>query len=178
MSEEQTKRLAKILGLAETAGPEEIITAATALGYLNTELRTILGDEPNPLLKVRELQTSATAAKGAQARITELETKVSTFEAREQEGAALELVKTYQQQRKVGADDSDNFKACFQHAKSDPDGFKALMESMQPWVAGGQQARPNPDEQASNELSADQREMARVRRPDNQLPRWGALAGG
>jgi hypothetical protein len=35
------------------------------------------------------------------------------------------------------------------------------MESMQPWVAGGQQARPNPDEQASNELSADQREMNR-----------------
>lgn len=149
MTEEQIKRLAGLLGLADNASAEDVITAAQRWASTQQALSQILG-AGDPVAAVRQLQTKAAAADGAQARITELETKVATFEAKEADADALALVKKYQAERKVMADGTAHYIACLAQAKADPDGFKAMMEATQPWVAGGPPAKPGPTRTEAN----------------------------
>jgi phage I-like protein len=155
MNEEQIRRLAKLLGLAEDATADQIIITASERATALHEVAQLLGGT-DIISRVRELQTSSTIAEA----IAELEAKVETFEQAEKDKTSLELVRTYQAKRKVAADDTPNFKASLAQAKADPEGFKALMESTAAWVAGGdQEQRDTESSTADIDLDEGQRAM-------------------
>lgn len=152
MNPELHEKLAGLLGLAEDAEPEQLLTAGeklTALAAKARELLALADTTPEALeAAVVALQTAATSAVGQTERIAALEAKLAEVEARDQEAAAVALVRTYQAQRKVAGDGTPNFAAALKHARSDAESFRALMESMQPWVPSAEPLRheePSPE---------------------------------
>lgn len=144
MNEDQIKELCALLGLADDADAPKILAAVKAAQATGTTLNDVfaaLGEGVKDLdgakSRILTLSTAATSAGEAGARIAALESQVATFEATAKEKAALDLVRKYQAERKVAADATDNFKAALAHATADPKSFAAFMDSIEPWVAGG-----------------------------------------
>jgi len=146
MDETQIKELRKILGLADDADADAIADAVKALhisGKTLGEVFAALGDKVKDIAaakaEILTLTTRSTAADGSAERIASMEATIKGFKDTEDKKTALELVRKYQAARKVGADGTDNFKACLKHAEADPVGFAAIMDTSEPWVAGGEQ---------------------------------------
>ena len=159
MNEEQLRQLATLLGLADNATAEQIIEA---VGNDQASIATLLSSldlgEDDDLVKahtkVLELQTRSTISEDATSRIAALEQTTA-------ETKALDAVKAAQKARKVAGDETDNFKRSLAHAKSDLAGFVALMETIDPWVAGGESVKADPESASRAVLDANQREINR-----------------
>lgn len=163
---DQIARLAEVLGLSETA-PEAVMAAGEKMISLAAKAISALSLNPDATPEALEaainaLRTQATAATAAAQTISALEARLASIETRDRDAAALSAVRVYQSQRKIAADGTPNFAAALAHAKSDLQGFNALMESMNAWVPAAEPVAPAPTtEQPAQGLSELQREINR-----------------
>ncbi len=141
MNEEQLKALALSFGLPEDSTADQIVAFMDG--------KEIIGSDD-----LKALNLKATVADGSQVQLANMKSKLDKIESDEKDRSALSLVRDMQLAGKVLGDETANFKASLAQAKSDPEGFKALMDSIEAFAPKSDPVNPKPnDKGASSELT-------------------------